>query len=33
MGSDNDDAVCLVNLLMHPVSELLGITTVSGEST
>lgn len=31
IGSDIDDAICLAYLLMHPESDLLGITTVSGE--
>ncbi|NPV68415.1 MAG: nucleoside hydrolase [Anaerolineae bacterium] len=33
IGSDIDDAVCLAYLLAQPECELLGITTVSGEST
>jgi len=32
IGSDIDDAVCLAYLLANPVSELLGVTTVSGEA-
>jgi len=32
IGSDIDDAVCLAYLLNQPQCELLGITTVSGES-
>lgn len=32
IGSDIDDAVCLAYLLSQPDCELLGITTVSGES-
>lgn len=32
IGSDVDDAVCLAYLLSQPKCELLGITTVSGES-
>lgn len=32
IGSDIDDAVCLAYLLMQPECDLLGITTVSGES-
>ena len=32
IGSDIDDAVCLAYLLAQPACELLGITTVSGES-
>lgn len=31
IGSDIDDAVCLGYLLRHPLCELLGITTVSGQ--
>ena len=33
IGTDIDDAVCLAYLLAQPACELLGITTVSGEST
>jgi purine nucleosidase len=33
LGSDIDDAICLAYLLGRPDCELLGITTVSGEST
>lgn len=33
IGSDIDDAVCLAYLLAQPECELLGIITVSGEST
>lgn len=32
IGSDIDDAVCLAYLLANPACDLLGITTVSGES-
>jgi inosine-uridine nucleoside N-ribohydrolase len=32
IGTDVDDAVCLAYLLSHPDCELLGITTVTGES-
>jgi len=32
IGSDIDDAVCLAYLLAHPECDLLGITTVSGET-
>lgn len=32
IGSDIDDAVCLAYLLMQPEAELLGITTVTGQS-
>ncbi|OUC05212.1 nucleoside hydrolase, partial [Litorilinea aerophila] len=32
IGSDIDDAVCLAYLLAQPRCELLGITTVTGES-
>ncbi len=32
IGSDIDDAVCLAYLLANPECELMGITTVSGES-
>lgn len=32
IGTDVDDAVCLAYLLSHPDSELLGITTVTGEA-
>jgi len=32
IGSDIDDAVCLAYLLMQPDCELLGVTTVTGES-
>src|SRR3982751_448710 len=32
IGSDIDDAVCLAYLLAQPACELLGVTTVSGES-
>ena len=32
IGTDVDDAVCLAYLLAHPVCELLGITTVTGEA-
>ncbi len=32
IGTDVDDAVCLAYLLSHPNCELLGITTVTGES-
>lgn len=32
IGTDIDDAVCLAYLLSHPECELLGITTVSGQS-
>jgi inosine-uridine nucleoside N-ribohydrolase len=32
IGTDVDDAVCLVNLLAQPNCELLGITTVTGEA-
>ena len=32
IGTDVDDAVCLAYLLFHPDCELLGITTVTGES-
>jgi len=32
IGSDIDDAVCLAYLLMQPECDLLGITTVSGQS-
>ena len=32
IGSDIDDAVCLAYLLSQPKCELLGITTVSGET-
>ncbi len=32
IGSDIDDAVCLAYLLLQPSCELLGITTVTGES-
>ena len=32
IGTDVDDAVCLAYLLSHPVCELLGITTVTGEA-
>lgn len=32
IGSDIDDAVCLAYLLSHPDCDLLGITTVTGES-
>lgn len=33
IGSDIDDAVCLAYLLSQPKCDLLGITTVTGEST
>jgi purine nucleosidase len=33
IGSDIDDAVCLAYLLAQPACDLLGITTVTGEST
>jgi len=33
IGTDMDDAVCLVYLLSHPDCDLLGITTVTGEAT
>ena len=32
IGSDIDDAICLAYLLAHPESELLGITTVTGQA-
>lgn len=32
IGSDIDDAVCLAYLLMQPECDLLGVTTVTGES-
>jgi purine nucleosidase len=32
IGTDVDDAVCLAYLLAHPDCELMGITTVTGES-
>ena len=32
IGSDIDDAVCLAYLLMQPECELMGITTVLGET-
>ena len=32
IGTDVDDAVCLAYLLSHPDCELMGITTVTGES-
>lgn len=32
IGTDIDDAVCLAYLLAHPECELMGITTVTGES-
>ncbi|MCX7704983.1 MAG: nucleoside hydrolase [bacterium] len=32
IGSDIDDAVCLAYLLSHPECEIIGITTVTGES-
>jgi len=32
IGSDIDDAFCLAYLLAHPACDLLGVTTVSGES-
>ena len=32
IGSDIDDAVCLAYLLAQPACELVGVTTVSGES-
>ena len=32
IGSDIDDAVALAYLLMQPEAELLGMTTVSGQS-
>jgi inosine-uridine nucleoside N-ribohydrolase len=33
IGSDIDDAVCLAYLLSQPACELMGITTVTGETT
>ena len=32
IGSDIDDAVALVYLLMQPDADILGVTTVSGQS-
>ena len=32
IGSDVDDAICLAYLLAQPKCDLLGITTVTGES-
>ena len=32
IGTDIDDALCLLYLLANPDCELLGITTVTGES-
>ena len=32
IGSDIDDAVCLAYLLANPACELLGITTVTGDT-
>src|SRR5512143_3315756 len=32
IGTDVDDAVCLAYLLSHPQCNLLGITTVTGDS-
>ena len=32
IGSDIDDAVCLAYLLANPACDLLGITTVTGDT-
>jgi inosine-uridine nucleoside N-ribohydrolase len=33
IGSDIDDAVCLAYLLANPACDLLGITTVTGDTS